>query len=130
MKLLLDTHSFLWYITNDPRLPVVAADAIREKSNEVYLSVVSVWELLVKVQIGKLEIPEPADEYLRDRREKHQIATLPIEKASLSHLRRLPLHHRDPFDRMLICQALHHDLTIVTVDEWFTRYDVKMLPRT
>lgn len=127
MRLLLDTHSFLLYITNDPRLPSAAADAIRDKSNEVHLSVISAWEALVKAQIGKLALPSPADQYVRDRREKHQIASLPLEEAALSHLLRLPMHHRDPFDRMLICQAMHHDLVIVTSDEWFASYGVKTL---
>ena len=71
MKLLLDTHTFLWYITNDPKLPRHAYDAIREKSNEAFLSVVSVWEALVKYQIGKLPLPAPADEYIEDRRGAH-----------------------------------------------------------
>jgi PIN domain nuclease of toxin-antitoxin system len=127
MRLLLDTHSFLWYITNDSRLPATAADAIRDKNNEVHLSVVSAWETLVKVQIGKLALPSPADEYIHDRRDKHRIASLPLEEAALSHLLRLPMHHRDPFDRMLICQAMHHDLVIVTSDGWFANYGVKTL---
>ena len=124
MRLLLDTHVFLWYITDDPRLPVVAAEAIQEDSNEVFLSVVSVWEALAKHQLGKLPLPSPADEYLRHRREQHNISTLPFDEPSLVHLLRLPLHHRDPFDRMLICQALQHDLQMVTSDALFEKYPV------
>jgi PIN domain nuclease of toxin-antitoxin system len=127
MKLLLDTHAFLWYITEDSRLPESVANAIRLKSNEVFLSVVSVWEILVKHQIGKLPLPAPPDAYIRDRREQHQIGTLPLEEASLRYLLRLPMHHRDPFDRMLMCQALHRDLHIVTFDEEFSRYPVRVL---
>src|ERR1041384_8195572 len=100
MRLLLDTHAFLWYITDDSRLAVASAEAIREESNDVFLSVVSVWEALVKHQLGKLPLPSPADEYLQYRREQHNIASLAFDEASLSHLLRLPLHHRDPFDRM------------------------------
>jgi PIN domain nuclease of toxin-antitoxin system len=103
MRLLLDTHAFLWYITDDPRLPNAFAEAIQDEANEVFLSVVSVWEALAKHQLGKLPLPMPADEYLRSRREQHNIASLPFDESSLSHLLRLPLHHRDPFDRMLIC---------------------------
>jgi PIN domain nuclease of toxin-antitoxin system len=88
---------------------------------------VSVWEILVKHQLGKLPLPEPADRYIREQREKHQIGSLPLEEAALGSLLRLPMHHRDPFDRMLICQALHHDLHIVTVDQEFSRYAVKVL---
>ncbi|HEX6084794.1 MAG TPA: type II toxin-antitoxin system VapC family toxin [Thermoanaerobaculia bacterium] len=128
MKLLLDTHAFLWYITNDPRLPRQAFDAIRDKSNEVHLSVVSVWETLVKHQIGKLTLPAPADRYIADRQSAHRITTLNLDAAAVSHLLTLPLHHRDPFDRMLICQAMQNELTIVTVDEQFQRYPIPLLP--
>lgn len=124
MRFLLDTHAFLWYITDDPRLPVRSAEAIQEESNEVFLSVVSVWEALAKHQLGKLPLPSPADEYLRLRREEHNISSLSFDEPSLSHLLRLPLHHRDPFDRMLICQALQHDLQVMTSDALFTKYPV------
>ena len=127
MKLLLDTHAFLWYITNNPKLPQYAFDAIRDKSNEAYLSVVSVWEALVKHQIGKLPLPDPADEYIDDLRAAHRIAVLPLEVQAVSHLLSLPSHHRDPFDRMLICQALHHELTLVTNDELLHYYPVPIL---
>lgn len=127
MRLLLDTHAFLWYITNNPKLPRYAFDAIRDKSNEAYLSVVSIWESLVKHQTGKLDLPAPADEFLNDRRESHRITNLALDLQSVSRLLTLPSHHRDPFDRMLICQALHHELTIVTVDDQFRRYPVAVL---
>ena len=126
MRLLLDTHAFLWYITDDPRLPAGCAEAIQEESNEVFLSVVSVWEALAKHQLGKLPLPSPADEYLRYRREEHKISSLPFDEPSLSHLLRLPLHHRDPFDRMLICQALQHDLQVMTSDTLFAKYPVTL----
>jgi PIN domain nuclease of toxin-antitoxin system len=127
MNVLLDTHAFLWYISNDSRLPRPAYDVIRDKSNEVYLSVVSIWEALVKHQIGKLPLPAPADLFIQARQAAHRIAALPLEAAAISHLLSLPLHHRDPFDRMLICQAMHHGLTIVTTDEHFRRYPVSLL---
>ena len=127
MKLLLDTHAFLWYITEDSRLPISFANAIRQKSNDVFLSVVSVWEILVKHQLGKLPLPEPPDEYIRDRRSQHQIVSLSLHEAALGLLLGLPLHHRDPFDRMLICQAIHHDMVIVTVDQELSRYPVRTM---
>jgi PIN domain nuclease of toxin-antitoxin system len=127
MKLLLDTHAFLWYISSNPRLPRYASDAIRDKSNEVYLSVVSVWEALVKYQIGKLPLPVPPDEYLETSRITHRITDLALDRQSVSYLLSLPSHHRDPFDRMLICQALAHQLTIVTNDELFRLYPVAVL---
>jgi len=127
MKLLLDTHVFLWYITDDDRLPRTMADAIGHLENQAFLSVVSVWEILVKSEKGKLALPVPADRYIRDQREEHGISSLGLEEAALSRLLELPSHHRDPFDRMLICQALHHDLALATVDEHVTRYPVRIL---
>ena len=130
MRLLLDTHAFLWYITDDPRLPAASAAAIQDDANEVFLSVVSVWEALAKHQLGKLPLPVPADEYLRLRREQHNIASLPFDEPSLSYLLRLPLHHRDPFDRMLICQALQHDLQVLTSDALFKQYPINVFRTT
>lgn len=127
MRLLLDTHTFLWYITNDPKLPRYAFDSIRDKSNEVYLSVVSVWEALVKYQIGKLALPAPADEYIKDRQAAHRIASLPLDVHAVSRILELPPRHHDPFDRMLICQALHHELIIVTSDQQFRHYPALVL---
>jgi PIN domain nuclease of toxin-antitoxin system len=127
MRLLLDTHIFLWYITDDERLPHAIAGAVRDGTNDVYLSVVSVWEALLKHQTGKLPLPGPADEYLRSRRERHLIAGLPLEEGSLSHVLTLPMHHRDPFDRILISQAIHHGLAIATVDDQFSKYPVSVL---
>lgn len=127
MKLLLDTHAFLWYITNDPKLPRHAYDAIRDKSNEAWLSVVSIWEALVKYQTGKLPLPAPADRYIDERRSTHHISVLPLDANAVAHLLTLPPHHRDPFDRMLICQALQHELTIITSDEQFRRYPAPVL---
>jgi PIN domain nuclease of toxin-antitoxin system len=94
MRLLLDTHVFLWYITDDSRLPAVSAEAIQDEANEVFLSVVSVWEALAKHQLGKLPLPAPADQYLKSRREQHNIASLPFDEPSLSHLLRLPMPSR------------------------------------
>ena len=127
MRLLLDTQVFLWYITNNSKLPRHALDAIRDKSNEAFLSVVSVWEALAKYQIGKLDLPVPADEYIDSRRAAHRIAILDLNAKAVAHLLSLPSHHRDPFDRMLICQAVHHDLTIVTTDELFRYYPAPVL---
>lgn len=130
MKLLLDTHAFLWYISDDPRLSRYAYNAIRDKSNEVYLSVVSVWEALVKYQIGKLPLPEPADEYIEASRIAHRISDLELDSKAVSRLLSLPALHSDPFDRMLICQALNHGLTIVSSDELLRSYPVPILGPT
>ena len=127
MRLLLDTHTFLWYITNNPKLPRHAYDAIRDKSNEAFVSVVSIWEVLVKHKIGKLPLPAPANEYIESWRAAHRIADLPLDAGSVAHLVSLPDYHRDPFDRMLICQALQHELMIVSMDEMFRHYPAPVL---
>ena len=127
MKLLLDTHIFLWYISGDTKLPTAMRDSIRAPSNEVYLSVASVWEAIVKYQLGKLWLPQPAAQYLPHQRERHKIASLPLDEASVARLETLPSLHRDPFDRMLICQALQHQLVIVTVDGAIKGYPVAVL---
>ena len=130
MNLLLDTHVFLWYITGDERLSEPMRGSIRNSENEVYLSAVSIWEAVVKYQLGKLPLPESPERYLPMQRERHQILSLPLDEASVSRLAEIPSIHRDPFDRMLICQAIEHSLTLATVDEQVRAYPVPMLDRT
>lgn len=129
MRLLLDTHISLWYISGDARLPDAMRDSIRNPDHEVYFSVVSLWEIIVKHQLGKLPLPQSPEHYLPTQRARHQIASLSLDEASVHQLTRLPPIHRDPFDRMLICQAIEHALTIVTVDNMFGRYPVLVLNR-
>ncbi|MBU1345250.1 MAG: type II toxin-antitoxin system VapC family toxin [Proteobacteria bacterium] len=129
MKLLLDTHIFLWFISGDKRLPKGMRESICDLNNEVYLSVVSLWEAIVKYQLGKLLLPQPPNTYLPIQRQKHQIVILSLDEASVSQLANLPKIHRDPFDRMLICQAIEHNLTIVTVDKALCAYSVPILNR-
>ena len=115
MRLLLDTHVFLWYLTGDARLPATFRPQIQNPANDVYLSVVSVWEAIIKNQLGKLPLPGPPAEYLPQQRDAHGILSLPVDEKSMPHLASLPKLHRDPFDRLLIAQALQHTLTLVTV---------------
>ncbi|EGJ30505.1 MULTISPECIES: type II toxin-antitoxin system VapC family toxin [Moorena] len=122
MKILLDTHIFLWFISGDTRLSTDVRDIIRDPDNEVYLSVVSVWEAIVKYQLGKLPLPEPPEKFLPKQRELHQIASLDLDEGSVTQLSKLPLLHRDPFDRMLISQALEKGLTVATVDREIRAY--------
>ncbi len=127
MNLLLDTHIFLWYISGDTKLPALVRDMIRDPDNDVYLSVASVWEAIIKYQLGKLPLPQPAAQYLPRQRERHSIASLPLDEASIARLETLPALHRDPFDRILICQALQHRLVIATVDTAIRDYPVTVL---
>lgn len=127
MKLLLDTHVFLWFIAGDSRLNRDTVELIRAPNNAVYCSVVSLWETLVKYRLGKLPLPLPPETYLPEQRDRHRIASLPLDEESVKRLAQLPLLHRDPFDRILICQALTHDLTLVTVDAAIRAYPVNTL---
>jgi PIN domain nuclease of toxin-antitoxin system len=127
MRLLLDTMIFLWFISKDPRLPDPMREAICDPGNEVFLSVVSIWEAIVKYQLGKLPLPYPPEEYLPTQRDRHGISSLPLDEASVVLLAHLPSIHRDPFDRMLICQAMAHGLTMVTVDDKVTASPIRVL---
>jgi PIN domain nuclease of toxin-antitoxin system len=104
-------------------------DSIRNPHHEAYFSVVSLWETVVKRQLGKLPPPQSPEYYLPTQRARHRIASLSLDEASVRHLAQLPPTHCDPFDRMLICQAMEHALTIVTVDSMFGHYPVLVLNR-
>ncbi|MEP7336560.1 MAG: type II toxin-antitoxin system VapC family toxin [Acidobacteriota bacterium] len=125
MKLLLDTHIFLWFILNNERLPELMRASIETETNEVFLSAVSVWEIAIKYQLNRL--PLPPGVYIPEQRALNRIQSLPLDEASATYLQQLPPHHSDPFDRMLICQALTHDLVMVSVDEKIQQYSVKLL---
>lgn len=130
MRILLDTHVFLWHLTDDPRLPTPFLAAILDPTNEVYLSAATVWEAVVKYQLGKLPLPGPPEVFLPAERLAHGIAPLAIDEGTMPHLAGLPLLHRDPFDRILVAQALQHGLTIATVDPDIAAYAVLLLPAT
>lgn len=127
MKLLLDTCTFLWCIEGGAALSDEAKRALVDPSNDVYLSAVSAWEIVVKHALGKLPLPEPPERYVPAQRQMRGIERLPLDEEAALHLLRLPPLHRDPFDRMLICQALMVGLTLVTPDELILRYPVRTL---
>lgn len=128
MTLLLDTQVFLWYISGDTQLPTSFRDAIRDPANHVWLSVASVWEAVVKNALGKLPLPALPSVYLPQQRIVHLIDTLPITEEHLVQLAALPPIHRDPFDRIIVSQALHHGLTLLTADTIVRSYPVPLLP--
>ena len=128
MKILLDTHVFLWYISGDSKLPLAYRDAVRDPFNDVFLSTASVWEAAIKDQLGKLSLPAPAAIYLPQQRIKHGIESFSIEECVLPALASLPLIHRDPFDRILIAQTNHYGLTLASVDPEVRAYSVSILP--
>ena len=125
MKLLLDTCAFLWLITDASELSRKARDLVREPTNEVYLSSVAVWEIAVKSALGRLPLPAPPERFVPFQRQAHRIAPLPLDEESVLQAHRLPHLHRDPFDRMLICQAITHGLAILTPDPLVTQYPVR-----
>jgi len=122
MKLLLDTCAFLWIAGGSPLLSKRARELFRAPETEVYLSAASAWEIAVKHGLGRLPLPVAPERFVREMREAHGIAPLPIDEESALHVSRLPALHRDPFDRMLVSQAIVHGLTILTPDPLITEY--------
>jgi PIN domain nuclease of toxin-antitoxin system len=102
--------------------------AIQDPANEIFLSVASVWEAVIKYQLGKLPLPTPPADYLPQQRDAHGIIALPIDEGAMIPLADLPPLHRDPFDRLIVAQSIQHDLTIATVDPDVIAYNVSMLP--
>jgi PIN domain nuclease of toxin-antitoxin system len=127
MRLLLNTHVFLWFISADARLPQAVVDAIRDPGSEIYLSAVSVWEVSIKYRLGKLPLPQPPETYLPFQRNQHGITSLPLDESTITHLPALPDLHRDPFDRILLCQAAEYGLTVVTADDTLLAYPATFL---
>jgi PIN domain nuclease of toxin-antitoxin system len=127
MKILLDTCTFLWLITDAPALSPRARELFAEVENEVYLSVVCTWEIAVKHALGKLPLPASPEQYIPAQRIKHNIDSLLLEEEPTLYLGRLPPVHKDPFDRMLICQAIVHSLVILTPDPLISQYPVRTI---
>lgn len=125
MKLLLDTCTFLWLITDADELSGPARNLFMDPGNEVFLSAVSAWEMSVKYSLGRLPLPEPPERFVPAQRERHAIVAVALEVQAALYLHKLPLLHRDPFDRMLICQAIQHELTLLTPDPLITQYPVR-----
>jgi PIN domain nuclease of toxin-antitoxin system len=121
-RIILDTHIFLWLIDEDPHLTKDKAQVIVDPKNEVFLSVASIWECVIKYQIGKLQFPQSPEIYLPRQRSKHLIKTLEISEDTIKQLVKLPMIHKDPFDRLIICQSLQYDLTIMTEDRAILNY--------
>lgn len=127
MRLLLDTVTFLWLVAEPEQLSLRAREAIVAPGNDVFLSAVSTWEIAVKHALRRLPLPEAVDKFVPEQRERHGVESLPLEEEATLHLPRLPTLHRDPFDRMLICQAIAHGLTVVTPDRDVRQYPVRTL---
>lgn len=120
MRLLLDTHVLLWWLDDSPALGAEGRDLISLGANEVFVSAISAAEIAIKSSVGKLRVPADLEQQL----EQNAFASLPLRIRHALAVEMLPLHHRDPFDRLLIAQARCEDLTLVTADRMFAAYDV------
>ena len=127
MKVLLDTHAFLWWITEDQRLSERAREVISDGGNELFFSVASGWEIAIKAGLGRIEIPKPIARFLMDQLRLNRIEVLAIQLSHALCIYELPLHHRDPFDRMLVCQAQVEKMPILTSDAAFAGYDLEVV---
>lgn len=125
MNILLDTCTFLWIISDSNNLSGKARRLFTSPDNEVYLSVASEWEIIVKHKLGKLPLPEPPHDFILKYRTMHRIEALPIDESSVLQLSKLPEYHKDPFDRILICQAISGSMVVLTPDNHITRYPVR-----
>ena len=126
MRLLVDTHAFLWFAAGDARLSKAARRALEKDDGEWWLSAASVWELSIKSGLGRLTLPAPAAEYIADK-VRAGVRVLSVDWTHAAAVERLPPHHRDPFDRLLVAQAQAERLAIVTGDKMFARYDVRVV---
>ena len=125
MTVLLDTHTFLWWVTDAPRLSRRARRAIGESA--CLISVASCWEMAIKASLGKLQLPSPVDRFFQQQLEVNGFELLPIALEHAAAVHGLPFHHRDPFDRLLAAQARHEEIPLVTVDPVFAKYGVKRI---
>lgn len=129
MRLLLDTQSFLWFLAGDTRLSKNARQKIADLDNEVYVSIGSLWEIAIKSSLGKLNLSKPFESFIPEQLEENEIEILHIRLDDLSQLFRFPFHHRDPFDRLIIAQAIIRGMPVVTSDDIFSEYEVKLLDK-
>ena len=124
MLLLLDTHTFLWFVTNPAALSRRVLALIQDADNIIYLSMASVWEMSIKSNAGKLQLTLPIQLFVERQTTQNDFLILPIELPHLAVVETLALHHRDPFDRLLIAQSLAENLPILSVDALFDKYSV------
>lgn len=125
MNYLLDTHTFLWFINDDRELSVMAKTLIEDPENAIYLSVASVWEMAIKVSLGKLNLPAPFTDFVAEQLSENSLRLLEIQVEHVGAVATLPFHHRDPFDRLIIVQSLSEHIPIIGKDQIFDGYGVQ-----
>lgn len=126
MRLILDTHAFIWWFNEPERLPARVLEALRDPVNETMLSAVSILEMQLKIDAGKLDLAVPLPDLVRRHERENDMAVLPLRAPHVYALGELPRIHRDPFDRLLVAQAVVEDASIATSDEEIGRYPVKV----
>jgi PIN domain nuclease of toxin-antitoxin system len=126
MRVLLDTHVLLWYLSSDPKLSEKAKDIIADKSNNCYFSLASLWEIVIKLDVNKLRLPMPFEKFVVHLTSK-DFQILPIQLADLKVLQGLPAYHRDPFDRILIAQAIQENIPVISADQYFNAYAIPII---
>ncbi|HLA96096.1 MAG TPA: type II toxin-antitoxin system VapC family toxin [Pyrinomonadaceae bacterium] len=124
MKLLLDTHTLLWFIAGSSDLSLSARTLIEDATNEKFVSIVSIWETAIKVSIGKMTLTAPFNDLFPHQLQINGFELLPVKIAHTSIVTTLSFHHRDPFDRLLIAQSIAEEMTLVSIDEVFDGYAV------
>jgi PIN domain nuclease of toxin-antitoxin system len=122
MRLLLDTHTFLWFLLDEPQLSATAKDFIIDPDNDIEVSPATYWEIAIKISLGKYELPEPYDVFIEREITTNDFRILPIEPKHTAALTILPFHHRDPFDQLLIVQAMVEAMPILSVDPAFDAF--------
>ncbi|MBA3872439.1 MAG: type II toxin-antitoxin system VapC family toxin [Anaerolineae bacterium] len=127
MKLLLDTHTFLWFISKSPKITLEARNQITDNPDQLFLSIVSLWEIAIKVSIGKLTLQQPFETLFPHQLRINGIKQLEVSVSHTALVSKLPFHHNDPFDRMLIAQAITENVAIISADKAFDAYGVDRL---
>ncbi len=126
MNLLFDTHVFIWWADEPAKLAASVTTALENENNRLFLSDASIWEMQIKVQLGKIELKLPLKDLIESQQQENEIEILRISTVHILELENLPFHHKDPFDRILIAQSIVEDLTVVTVDSEFRAYPAKL----
>ena len=127
MRLLLDTHTFLWFLLEDPQLSVTASDLIVDPDNDIEVSPATYWEIAIKISLRKYALPEPYEVFIEREITTNNFHILPIEPKHTAVLTTMPFHHRDPFDRLLIAQAIVEQIPIISIDSAFDAYSITRL---
>jgi PIN domain nuclease of toxin-antitoxin system len=127
VKVLLDTHTFLWYLWNDPNLSEEAKRILALSDTEAYISIASFWEIAIKVSLGKLSIGQPLETFFPEQLTINNFSLLPIEISHAAFVSQMPFHHKDPFDRILIAQSLLEKIPILGTDTVFDAYGVRRI---